>query len=82
MLAREGTSRVWFPELGMATDRFEVAPSRLPEHESFFVITVHRAQGSEHDEVAFVPGPADSAVLTRELFYTATRRRYWRRWSG
>ena len=78
VLRRDGTTRVWFPELGTAgdreVDRFEVAPSRLPEHESFFALTVHRAQGSEYDEVAFVPGPADSAVLTRELFYTAVTR--------
>ena len=74
VLRRDGTTRVWFPELGTAGDRFEVAPSRLPEHESFFALTVHRAQGSEYDQVAFVPGPADSAVLTRELFYTAVTR--------
>ncbi len=74
VLRRDGTTRVWFPELGAGADRFEVAPSRLPEHESFFALTVHRAQGSEYDEVAFVPGPADSAVLTRELFYTAVTR--------
>ena len=74
VLPRNGTSRVWFPELGTVADRFEVAPSRLPEHESFFALTVHRAQGSEYHEVAFVPGPADSAVLTRELVYTAVTR--------
>ena len=74
VLRRGGASRVWFPELGTADDPFEVAPSRLPEHESFFALTVHRAQGSEYDDVVFVPGPGDSAVLTRELFYTAVTR--------
>ena len=74
VLRREGASRVWFPELGTADAPFEVAPSRLPEHESFFALTVHRAQGSEYDDVVFVPGPGDSAVLTRELFYTAVTR--------
>ena len=74
VLHRDGATRVWFPELGTADDPFEVAPSRLPEHESFFALTVHRAQGSEYDDVVFVPGPGDSAVLTRELFYTAVTR--------
>ena len=67
--------RVWFPELDAADgERFEVSPARLPEHDSFFALTVHRAQGSEYDEVAFIPGPSDSRVVTRELFYTAVTR--------
>ena len=79
VLHREGAhgetvTRVWFPEVGAADARFEVAPARLPEHQSFFALTVHRAQGSEYDEVAFVPGAADSRALTRELFYTAVTR--------
>ena len=70
-----GRRRVWFPEL----DEPErgprlVAPARLPPHESFFAVTVHRAQGSEYDEVAVVPGPAESRVATRELLYTAITR--------
>ena len=69
--------RVWFPDLaGQDGDdaRFLVSPSRLPEHESFFALTVHRAQGSEYDEVVFIPGDADSRVNTRELLYTAVTR--------
>ena len=69
--------RVWFPDLASqnADDpRFLVSPSRLPEHESFFALTVHRAQGSEYDEVVFIPGEADSPVNTRELLYTAVTR--------
>ncbi|MYD97275.1 MAG: exodeoxyribonuclease V subunit alpha [Gammaproteobacteria bacterium] len=67
--------RVWFPELDASDgERFEVSPSRLPEHDSFFALTVHRAQGSEYEEVAFIPGPTDSRVVTRELFYTAVTR--------
>ena len=67
--------RVWFPELGEANGRHRlVSPSRLPPHESFFAVTVHRAQGSEFDEVAVVLGPAESRVATRELLYTAVTR--------
>ena len=67
--------RVWFPELDAPDgERFEVSPARLPEHDSFFALTVHRAQGSEYEEVAFIPGPTDSRVVTRELLYTAVTR--------
>ena len=70
-----GTARVWFPELrGEGGGPRLVAPARLPPHESFFALTVHRAQGSEYDEVAVVFGPADSRVATRELLYTAVTR--------
>ena len=70
-----GPARVWFPELrGEGGGPRLVSPARLPPHESFFALTVHRAQGSEYDEVAVVLGPADSRVATRELLYTAVTR--------
>ena len=70
-----GRLQVWFPELQDADGRPRlVAPARLPRHESFYAMTVHRAQGSEYDEVAIVPGPGDSRVATRELLYTAVTR--------
>ena len=49
-------------------------PARLPPHESFFAVTVHRAQGSEYDEVAVMMSPVESRVATRELLYTAVTR--------
>ena len=71
----DGRAQVWFPELEDAEGGPRlVPPARLPPHESFFALTVHRAQGSEYDEVAVVPGPADSRVATRELLYTAVTR--------
>ena len=70
-----GGRRVWFPELdGPDGERFEVSPARLPDHDSFFALTVHRAQGSEYEEVGFIPGPPESRVVTRELLYTAVTR--------
>ena len=70
-----GRAQVWFPELEDADGGPRlVPPARLPPHESFFALTVHRAQGSEYDEVAVAPGPADSRVATRELLYTAVTR--------
>ena len=70
-----GRIRVWFPELGDAEGQPRlISPARLPPHESFFALTVHRAQGSEYNEVAVVLGTPDSRVATRELLYTAVTR--------
>ena len=70
---RRSGSRSWRTPRGGGGARL-VPPARLLPHESFFALTVHRAQGSEYDEVAVVPGPADSRVATRELLYTAVTR--------
>ncbi|MBK6865753.1 MAG: exodeoxyribonuclease V subunit alpha [Ideonella sp.] len=52
-----------------------IAPARVPEHETAFGMTVHKAQGSEFDAVLVVlPEQAASRVLTRELVYTAVTR--------
>ena len=73
--SNRSTRQVWFPDLRTRTgEKRLVSPLRLPAHESLFALTVHRAQGSEYDEVAFVPGPAESRVSNRELFYTAVTR--------
>ncbi len=71
----DGVAKVWFPDLRDADGSARlVTPQRLPPHESFYALTVHRSQGSEYDEVAVIPGPADSPVNTRELLYTAVTR--------
>jgi exodeoxyribonuclease V alpha subunit len=51
-----------------------LAPARLPEHQTVYAMTVHKAQGSEFDEVVLVLPPQVSPVLTRELVYTAITR--------
>ncbi len=51
-----------------------IAPVRLPEHETAFANTVHKAQGSEFEEIALVLPGKPSRVLTRELVYTAVTR--------
>ena len=63
--------RVWF-EGGDGVPR-AIPPAALPPHEGAFALTVHKAQGSEFDDIALVTGP-DSAVLTRELLYTGVTR--------
>ncbi len=67
--------RVLFPQLRDDTGHALVLPAgRLPDHESVFAMTVHRAQGSEYQDVVFVPGGEESPILTRELLYTAVTR--------
>jgi len=51
-----------------------VSPARLPAHETCYAMTVHKAQGSEFDRIALVLPPRHSAVVTRELLYTAVTR--------
>lgn len=48
--------------------------SRLPAHETVFAMTVHKSQGSEFDHVSLLLPQEDSAVLSRELVYTALTR--------
>ncbi len=68
----DGRPVVCFPDA--ADGVREVPPPRLPAHETAFAMTVHKAQGSEFDEV-FVMLPAQrSRVVTRELLYTAVTR--------
>jgi exodeoxyribonuclease V alpha subunit len=51
-----------------------VAPLRLPPHETAFATTVHKAQGSEFDQVLLLLPALPSRVVTRELVYTAITR--------
>lgn len=66
--------RVAFPRNdGSGGIRF-VLPSRLPEVDSVFAMTVHKSQGSEFTHAALVLPPARNPVLTKELVYTAITR--------
>lgn len=49
-------------------------PAALPAHESAFAMTVHKAQGSEFDEVWLQLPIRDARVLSRELAYTGITR--------
>jgi exodeoxyribonuclease V alpha subunit len=51
-----------------------ILPSRLPEHETVYAMTVHKAQGSEFDSVLLILPDQAAAVLTREMLYTAVTR--------
>lgn len=64
--------RVWFlmPDGSVKS----VQPSRLPEHETAWAMTVHKSQGSEFDHAALVLPAQMTPVVTRELVYTAITR--------
>lgn len=50
------------------------SPWRLPDLETMHAMTVHKAQGSEADDVTVIVPALGSRLLTRELLYTATTR--------
>jgi len=52
----------------------ELSLARLPQHESVYAMTVHKSQGSEFDEVSIVLPDSGSALLSRELLFTAITR--------
>ncbi|WP_263078768.1 exodeoxyribonuclease V subunit alpha [Endozoicomonas sp. Mp262] len=49
-------------------------PSRLPEHETVFAMTVHKSQGSEFEHTVMVLPEQFNPVVTRELVYTGITR--------
>jgi exodeoxyribonuclease V alpha subunit len=51
-----------------------VPVSRLPEHTSGLVLTVHKSQGSQYGHVGLVLAAKDSPIQTRELVYTGITR--------
>lgn len=51
-----------------------IPPSRMPEHETAFAMTIHKSQGSEFDEVLVVLPEVQRGLMTRELLYTAITR--------
>ena len=69
---KEGALMAFFPapDGGIRS----IPAERLPLHETVFVMTVHKSQGSEFNRVVMVLPPLDSDVLTRELIYTGITR--------
>lgn len=69
----EGAVLAWFPGDSPEHPR-AFHPAALPAHESAFAMTVHKAQGSEFDEVWLQLPRRDNRVLSRELVYTGMTR--------
>ena len=68
----DGALAAWFADGDGGVRGFH--PAALPAHESAFAMTVHKAQGSEFDEVWLQLPRADNRVLSRELVYTGLTR--------
>jgi exodeoxyribonuclease V alpha subunit len=60
--------------LTAAFERVEVSPTRLAAVETVYAMTIHKAQGSQFGTAAVVLPEPTSAILTRELLYTAVTR--------
>jgi len=69
---RDGQLKAWFrrPDGKL----HPVASSLLPEHETAYAVTVHKAQGSEFAQVLLLLPEEESRVLNRELLYTGITR--------
>ena len=63
---------VWF--ISPEGELREIAPGRLPEHETAFALTIHKSQGSEFDRVLVVLPSQTAPGLSRELVYTGITR--------
>jgi exodeoxyribonuclease V alpha subunit len=68
----EGSVRAYFLEPGGGLR--QLAPARLPPHETVYATSIHKSQGSEFDRVVVVLPDETSPLLTRELVYTAVTR--------
>ena len=68
----DGRYRVVFPKPN--GELRYLLPSRLPEHETVYAMTVHKSQGSEFKKVVLVLPDTPSPVITRELLYTGITR--------
>ena len=66
------TLRANFPDSEGGIRSF--SPARLPAHETVYATTIHKSQGSEFDRVLIVLPNSPSAILSRELLYTAITR--------
>lgn len=66
--------RVVFP--GAAADQQVrwILPSRLPQVETVYAMTVHKSQGSEFQHAVLILPEQGSALLSRELVYTGITR--------
>jgi exodeoxyribonuclease V alpha subunit len=51
-----------------------IAPARLPEHETVYAMTIHKAQGSEFGRVLMILPDELTPIMTRELVYTGITR--------
>jgi exodeoxyribonuclease V alpha subunit len=71
--ARRGAAlRAWFAD--RAGGARPIPIGQLPAHDTGYAMTVHKAQGSEFDEVLLALPRTPHALLSREWLYTAVSR--------
>ncbi len=71
---REDQLSVFFPAYDHPEGMRRIPLNILPENETIYAMTIHKAQGSEYNNVLIVLPDTDSPILTRELIYTAITR--------
>lgn len=67
-----GSLKLWFESADNSLRKF--GPSQVSAFDKAWALTIHKAQGSEFDEVVAVLPDLDNRVLCRELLYTAITR--------
>lgn len=67
-----GQLKIWF-EQGRGEYR-KLSLSQCPQHKTAYAMTVHKSQGSEFNKVLLILPYSETAVSTRELFYTGITR--------
>ena len=60
--------------LGDSASQRLIAPDMVQAWEPLYTSTIHKSQGSQYDTVSLILPPRTTALLTRELFYTAVTR--------
>lgn len=68
-----GKLRVYF-ETVIDNEHISLSPSRVPQYEDAYVMTVHKSQGSEFTHTLLIMPLNFSPILTKELLYTAVTR--------
>ena len=70
--AAPDTLKVWFERPDGTLQG--ILPGRLPHCETVYALTIHKSQGTEVDDVLVVLPEKETALITRELLYTAVTR--------
>ena len=68
----DGKLMVFFP--GSDDNIKKFIPTRLPNCETVYAMTIHKSQGSEFNEILIALPPTMNPVLSKELLYTAITR--------
>jgi exodeoxyribonuclease V alpha subunit len=70
----ERAGDAWWVRFGTGPDARVLASGQMPAHRDAWAMTVHKAQGSEFDEVIIVLPDEHHPLATREWLYTAVSR--------